>query len=61
MKNELGGKTMLGFRAKTYSYLIDDGEEDKKPKGAKNCAIKQKLKLGYYKKCWKNTQLKKIK
>ena len=38
MKNELGGKIMkkfLGLRAKTYSYLIDDGSEDKKAKGKK--------------------------
>ena len=35
MKNELGGKILtkfVGLRAKTYSYLIDDGiaEKDKK-------------------------------
>ena len=32
MKNELGGKFMIkfaGLRAKTYSYLIDDGSLDK--------------------------------
>ena len=37
MKAELGGKTMtefVGLRTKTYSYLIDDGN-DKKAKGAK--------------------------
>ena len=36
MKDELGGKIMIefvGLRAKTYSYLIDDGSEDKKAKG----------------------------
>ena len=41
MKDELGGKFMtefVGLRAKSYSYLIDDGREDKKAKG------KQKLK-----------------
>ena len=39
MKNEFGGKIMIEFvvlRAKTYSYLIDDGSEDKKAKGRKN-------------------------
>ena len=38
MKNELGGKNMtkfVGLRAKTYSYLIDNGSEDKKAKGTK--------------------------
>ena len=53
---------MLWFRAKTYSYLIDDdGEEDKKPKGTKICVIKQKLKIGYYKNCRETTQFKKKK
>ena len=35
MKDELGGKIMtkfVGLRAKTYSHLIDDGNEDKKAK-----------------------------
>ena len=33
MKDELGRKTMtkfVGLRAKKYSYLIDDGSEEKK-------------------------------
>ena len=28
-------KEFVGLRAKTYSYLIDDGSEDKKVKGTK--------------------------
>ena len=40
MKDELGiGKIMtkfVGLRAKTYSYLIDDGTDNKKAKGTKN-------------------------
>ena len=35
MKDDLGGKIMakfVGLTAKTYSYLIDDGSEDKKCK-----------------------------
>ena len=38
MKDELGGKILIklvGLRAKTYSYLIDDSSEDKKAKHAK--------------------------
>ena len=34
MKNELGGP-------KTYSYLMDDGNSDKKAKGTKKCVIKR--------------------
>ena len=48
MKDELGGKIMkeyVSLRAKTYSYLIDDGSEDKKAKGTKKCVIKRKLKF----------------
>ena len=39
MKDELRGKIMIEFVAlspKTYSYLTDDCEEDKKAKGTKN-------------------------
>ena len=45
MKDELGGKLMtkfVGLRKKSYSYLIDDGREDKKAKGTKKCVIKRK-------------------
>ena len=60
MKGELGGKIMtkfVGLRAKTYSYLIDDGSEDKKAKGTKKCVIKRKLKLENYKSCLEAAQL----
>ena len=46
MKDELCRKIMkkfVGLRAKTYSYLIDDGNEDKKAKGTKKCVIKKNL------------------
>ena len=44
---ELGGKimTLFGLRAKPYSYLINDGCEDKRAKGTKKCFIKRKLKF----------------
>ena len=35
----------VGLRAKTYSYLLDDGSEDKKAKGTQKCVIKRKLKF----------------
>ena len=44
MKDELGGKVIAEFatlRPKTYSFLTDDGKEDKKTKGTKKCIIKK--------------------
>ena len=52
MKDELGGKIMTEFaalRPKTYSYLMDDGNNDKKAKGTKKCVIKRGLKFSDYK------------
>ena len=46
MKDELGGKIMTEFaalRPKTYSYLMDDGDSDKKAKGRKKYVIKRRL------------------
>ena len=59
-KFKLDGKITTKFvrlRAKTYSYLIDDGSEDKKVKGTKNCAMKRKLKFQDHKNCLEATQL----
>ena len=53
MKDELGGKIITEFvtlRPKTYSYLTDDGKEDKKAKGTKKCIIKRMIKFNDYKK-----------
>ena len=39
MKDELVGKIMtefVGLRPNTYSYLIDDGNSDKKARATKN-------------------------
>ena len=52
IKDELGRKVMtkfVGLKAKAYSYLIDDGSEDKKVKGTKKCVIKRKLEFENYK------------
>ena len=54
MKDELGGKIITEFvtlRSKTYSYVTDDGKEDKKAKGTKKCVIKKMNKFNDYKKC----------
>ena len=54
MKDELGGKIITGFvtlRPKTYSYLTNDGKEDKKAKGTKQCVIKRMIKFDDYKNC----------
>ena len=39
------------LRPKTYSYLMDDGNSDKKAKGMKKCVIKQRLKCNDDKDC----------
>ena len=47
MKDELSRKIMkklVTLSEKTYSYLTDNNDEDKKTKGSKKCIIKQKLK-----------------
>ena len=36
-------KEFVGLRAKTYSYLKDNNNEDKKAKGTKKCVMKRKL------------------
>ena len=39
MKDEFGGRIMkifVGLRGKTYSYLKDNNDEDKKAKGTKS-------------------------
>ena len=57
MKDELGGKIITEFitlKPKTYSYVTDDGKEDKKAKGTKKCVMKKMIKFNYYKKCLLN-------
>ena len=60
MKDELGGKIITEFvtlRPKTYSYLTDDGKEDKKAKGTKKGVIKKMIKFNDYKKCLLNDEV----
>ena len=60
MKDELGGKIMSKFvvlRRKRYSYLINDGSEDKNAKGTEKLVIERKLKFGNFKNRLEATQL----
>ena len=60
MKDELGGKIITEYvtlRPKTYSYLTDDAEEDKKAKGTKKCVIKRMIKFDDYKNCLLNDEV----
>ena len=60
MNDKLGGKVMtkfVGLRAKSCSYLTDDGSKDKKAKDTKKCVIKRKLKFKIIKTVWKQLSL----
>ena len=60
MKDELGGKIMAEFaalRPRTYSYLMDDGNSNKKAKGTKECVIKRRLKFNDNKYCLLNKEI----
>ena len=60
MKDKLGEQIMeecVGLRVKTYSYLKDKNDKDKKAKGTKKCIIKSKLKFEDYKNCLEAVQI----
>ena len=60
MKNELGGipiKEFVALRLKTYSYIVDDGNSDKKAKGTKKCVTKLRLEFNDYKDCLLNDEI----
>ena len=60
IKDELGVqivKESVGLRAKTYSQLKDNNDEDKTAKDTKKCARKRKLKFEDYKNCLEEAQI----
>ena len=48
-------KTFIGLRAKIYSYLKDNNNEDKK--STRKGVIKKKLKFWYYQNCLEAAQI----
>ena len=57
----MSGKIMKEFtalRAKTYSYLAGNNNEDKEAKNTKKCAIKTRVKFDDYKNCQKQLEFK---
>ena len=48
---------VVALRAKTFSYLIDDGSEDKKANDTKNCVAKTNLKFEEYKHYFESIQI----
>ena len=60
MKDELNGQIMkefAGLRAKPYSYLKENNDEDKKARGTKKCVLKRKLNFQDYKNCLEAAQI----
>ena len=60
MKDELNGQIMkefAGLRAKAYSYLKENNDEDKKARGTKKCVLKRKLNFQDYKNCLEAAQI----
>ena len=50
-------KDLIELRAKAYSYLKMNNDEDKKAEGAQKCVIKRKLKFEDRKTCLEATQI----
>ena len=60
MKDKLVEQVMKEFvvlRAKTYNYLKENNDEDKKLKGKKKCTIKRKREFPDYQSCLKAAQI----
>ena len=47
----------FALRPNTYSYLMNDGNSDKKAKGTKKIVIKRILKFNDYKNCLLNNEI----
>ena len=47
----------VGYRAKTYAYLMNDNTEQKKAKGTKKCVIKQRLMFKNHIDCLLNNKI----
>ena len=47
----------VGLRTKTYSYLKDNNDENKKAESTKRCVIKRNLKFQDYKNCLAEAQI----
>ena len=47
----------VGLRAKKYTYLKENNDENRKAKNTKKCVIKRKLKFQDYKDCLKAARL----
>ena len=50
-------KEFVALRPKTYAYLTDDDDEEKKAKGTKKCVIKRELMFENYKDCLFNGEV----
>ena len=50
-------KETFSLGTRTYSYLINKSNEDKKAKGTKRCVVKKYLNFENYKNCLGATQL----
>ena len=63
-KVELDGqrmKKLVGLTAKTYSYLIENNQKDKKATSTTKCIIERRLEIQDYKNCLEAAQIKKKK
>ena len=50
-------KEFVRLKAKTYSYLNDNNDKNKKAKSTKKCVIKRKIKFQDYKNCLEAAQI----